>query len=312
MQDEEEEPEEGEPIAEEVLAAAALAHRQERAVARELLARERATLAGVREAVAAGTDTLVADIATDARGAGLTEDAQARRARLKIIAAVPVMTSRLTRALTKARAGARAGGLELLEDDLGRDIRVPDDGTDQAHSYAAAATLTAAWAGYALRGVDPKQAGKAGGLAIAVRRTPLLLQSRIRLIAATETAEAFNDERAGALVVLAKEMPGPEEGTILPALPLAGPYRSAPVIPIRTYRAPAPVVRLVKVWSALLDGAVCRDCREMHGTAIEAGDTFIGGDPPLHPHCRCIFILIATAASLDEFERAYDEMDEAA
>src|SRR5450432_924826 len=95
MQEEEDlEDEELPPDAEEEEGAAALAallveaHRQERDLARRLLARERDTLAGVRAALRAGSDRLALDVATDG-GQMMTEEAQARRARAKVVAAVP-------------------------------------------------------------------------------------------------------------------------------------------------------------------------------------------------------------------------------
>jgi len=307
----EEDPEEGEEAAAAVLTSAAAVRRKERELARKLLARERDTLAGVREALAAGSDRLIADVATDARSFGLSEADQARRARLKILAATPLMIGRIAGALVQGRADARGSALDDLQDDLERDLDVPDDGTDTAHSYVAAQSLGAVWAGLALRSVDPVQAAKRGGLAVGIRQALPLLDGRVRRTSATETAEAFNSERSDALIVVAKEMPelvgAGEEGALAPWPAGGGPYRSAPAPVPRRGRQ---VQRLVKVWSALLDRA-CPECRAMHGTAIEAGDTFDEGDPPRHPFCRCIFVIIATSASLEELEDAYD-FDEAA
>jgi hypothetical protein len=209
------------------------------------------------------------------------------------------------------------------------DFGLSDDGTDDAHGAAAAQALAAAWLGIALRALGPG-ADAQGGLAAAIRRSVALTDGKVRRTAATETAEAFNDERAGALVLLSESeetaerfslgpglsgrAPGPLPAAFPSNAPAAGqsgqnpddgrggPYRSAP--PRAT--PPEPIERMVKTWSALLDRKVCADCRYMHGTTVLASDELPGGDPPRHPFCRCVFVVSMTTLSMSEFERAFE------
>jgi SPP1 gp7 family putative phage head morphogenesis protein len=73
-------------------------------------------------------------------------------------------------------------------------------------------------------------------------------------IAATEAARAFNDERRRARMELS-----PDEW--------------------------------VQVWSALLDGRTCGQCRRQHGETRALHEYFTDA-PPVHPNCRCIVELV--------------------
>ena len=47
-----------------------------------------------------------------------------------------------------------------------------------------------------------------------------------------------------------------------------------------------------KQWSANLDGRTCEKCEGMNGMIVPLTGTFPGGDPPLHPSCRCDVLLL--------------------
>jgi hypothetical protein len=73
-------------------------------------------------------------------------------------------------------------------------------------------------------------------------------------IAATETADAFNDERRRLYDDLAESPLAPE---------------------------------MVKVWSAVLDRKTCAFCFDKDGQVRRLDESF-GVTPPVHPYCRCI------------------------
>ena len=47
-----------------------------------------------------------------------------------------------------------------------------------------------------------------------------------------------------------------------------------------------------KQWSANQDGRVCDECSFLDGITVPLSGTFPGGEPPLHPSCRCDVLLI--------------------
>ena len=42
-----------------------------------------------------------------------------------------------------------------------------------------------------------------------------------------------------------------------------------------------------RVWIASGDANTCPECAELDGTSVALDEEFVGGDPPLHPLCRC-------------------------
>ena len=86
------------------------------------------------------------------------------------------------------------------------------------------------------------------------------------MIAATETASAFNDERTRIEKHLADEN---KETSWWPFL--------------------------VKVWDATLDKRTCPVCAKLHGTRRGWGSDFPGGKEPgkVHPNDRCLSLFFA-------------------
>ena len=50
-----------------------------------------------------------------------------------------------------------------------------------------------------------------------------------------------------------------------------------------------------KQWATGVD-EVCDDCTSLEGQVVPIGEDFPGGDPPLHPNCRCDLLPVLTAA----------------
>jgi len=90
--------------------------------------------------------------------------------------------------------------------------------------------------------------------------------AKLEVIAATETASAFNDERTRIEKHLADEN---KETSWWPFL--------------------------VKVWDATLDKRTCPVCAKLHGTRRGWGSDFPGGKEAgkIHPNCRCIVNFLA-------------------
>lgn len=78
-------------------------------------------------------------------------------------------------------------------------------------------------------------------------------ESHVRLVATTETMDAFSRERE----------------------------RLAREIADRTDAA------VYKEWRSTLDMRACEKCSALHGTFLPLARGFPQGDPPLHPRCRC-------------------------
>ncbi len=45
--------------------------------------------------------------------------------------------------------------------------------------------------------------------------------------------------------------------------------------------------KYVRVWMATEDDRLCDECEPLDETEVEMDEEFPGGDPPLHPNCRC-------------------------
>lgn len=82
--------------------------------------------------------------------------------------------------------------------------------------------------------------------------------AKARVIAATETSQAYSHERDQAARRISLE-----RGVVL-----------------------------WKVWDAVLDRNTCPRCASMHGRAVPASEDFSGGRPgQVHPLCRCVEIV---------------------
>jgi len=92
---------------------------------------------------------------------------------------------------------------------------------------------------------------------------------RIKMVAVTETSNAWNDERQGEIVQLEQEKP-----------------ISRIVTPLLVFSE----------WDAAMDRRTCDICETQHGKIRPAGISFSVGDPPVHPNCRCGLMLVVLPA----------------
>lgn len=237
---------------------------------------------------------------------------------------MPGMITTLAAALHKGRSTARDAARDDLAPHVHEDaVEAGNTDSDAPRAYAAAAGLVSAWGATALYKVGAWNGKRP--LAAEIQDTTALMDPRLARAAATEATHAFNETRGHVMVAHADVLEGlpaapprpmlPELPTALaaregqgrrlsvvpPAPPPQGPYRGLSPVP-------PPGLRPIKVWSAMLDGRVCKQCRDMHGTAVPVRDEFPGGDPPRHPFCRCIPIFIMTSATIEEIERAYEDL----
>lgn len=158
-----------------------------------------------------------------------------------------------------------------------------DLSVDDALAAAAAATLAGAWSTASL--------GTIAGAPDAELARALLgvldqLDGKLRRVAATEVARAFNDERESILIVLG-----------------GGGTRADGLRP-----ADQPRPGLFKVYSAVLDRLTCARCFRADGETIEPHKSFRAGPPPLHPNCRCIVehVIVAKPERLEDIAIDYD------
>jgi hypothetical protein len=272
--------------AEAAVVAMVMARKHEKAVTRRLLVAERATLRGVRMAARGIIDSVVSSIA------GLPDTEHAATAmRTKVRHAIPHLTSAIADAVAVGRSKARDGAFADIEEVVDEEVETPDATSDDAsYAYTVAASLAAWWGGAAIRKADEALRDERSAAA-AVRATIVAFEPRIRRAAATETASAFNGERSAAIEVVAA---GLEEG---------GPYRAAGRLLTAEDEAP----QLVKVWSAMLDAKVCPECAAMAGTVVQIGEDFLGGDPPMHPWCRCVPLIMPIYTSIADARAMWRE-----
>lgn len=85
--------------------------------------------------------------------------------------------------------------------------------------------------------------------------TRAALRPRLELVAATEGADAYNGERA------------------------------------RLADGAGSIVRILKVWDAVLDRRTCPTCSSLDGTIVALGEPF-AIEQPAHPRCRCTFTML--------------------
>lgn len=167
------------------------------------------------------------------------------------------------RTASLARASAEIDHLSaLLADDGWTDADLPDapdpdvPDTDGIRAAAAGSSVSARWAALALAALSKWETDSGLSLPYALRRTVVLLEPHLERTIATEVSHAWSDEHSAALE------------------------------PLSDYPWSAQVFR---VWSSMLDGAVCQRCYEMDGTAVPVSNPWPGGAyQPMHPHCRCM------------------------
>lgn len=259
------------------VAAAVLAVRaREKRAAKKLVRAETAMLRDVRKTVATHIDHATAgavsgDSATDG----------VRRSR----AVMAAMVASLAITIADARKTSREAGAKDVEPEA----EVREDPTDSARAFAAASSLAAAWGAIVMvqsRRVDDETSR--GTMARLVRQTMPLMESRVRRVAATESADAFNQGRGQAIEARAAVNDNALARADAPIVIPGGPYRTPDVA------SEPPVETRIKVWCAILDMKVCPRCADMDGRTVREDESFPGGDPPLHPFCRCTFVVVPT------------------
>tara|TARA_R100001163_G_scaffold64672_1_gene59474 strand:- start:57 stop:698 length:642 start_codon:yes stop_codon:yes gene_type:complete len=116
------------------------------------------------------------------------------------------------------------------------------------------------WAESALKAVaDGKSASSA---AVEANKKQ---EFRVKMVAVTEAANAWNDERQSEIVQLAQEEPLEHA--------LSG-------------------LAVFNEWDAAADRRTCDVCESQHGKIRPIGISFGVGDPPTHPNCRCGLMLV--------------------
>lgn len=212
---------------------------QERRTMRALVKAERATLHALRSAVA--------PVVARAALAVAQEHVDRAQAMAVVRRAAPAVRDAVDHALVRARRQARGRGRESLA--LSSQLAPGSDEQDAAASHNTAGSYAAAWGAAAMAAILASDESGEGSLANGFAHAPL--DYRLRRIAATETASAFNDERARSM----REAHEPEAGVF-------------------------------KVWSAVLDRRTCGVCFDKDGRTIELHASF-GEMPPIHVCCRC-------------------------
>lgn len=191
----------------------------------------------------------------------------------QIVSAAEALRRHLPAVLAASKMGTRSAALDTVWNDLAalRKARAargePDDlpaaplpqPSDSMRDLAAGDSLAGAFslaAGSIVAGQGAKQMRTADVISRAVDK----LLPNLQRLAATENATAFNQARLAAV---------------------------------------AHVTGAVLRWDATLDSKTCGDCRELDGTESPAARGFVVPSTgqhvyhaPLHPHCRCVAILI--------------------
>jgi hypothetical protein len=200
----------------------------------------------------------------------------------KVRQQTPVLQADLHRDILLTRREARASGQKRLEEELERTlIATTLFATDDAAGVASSAVLAGAWAATALAAIGADASlRELAGLAKAI-------DGRVRRVAVTESAQAFNAERHALLIDLdlgrANREPFDEKGPPPPGM--------------------------FKVWSAILDRVTCPRCFAADGQVVELHKPFKSGEsPPLHPFCRCIIehVIVPKPQRLDDIAIDYE------
>jgi hypothetical protein len=109
------------------------------------------------------------------------------------------------------------------------------------------------------------------------------LAQRLEVIAATESAEAFDQQRQDDLDA----------------------YGRQPAYQTETQREFAAIP--FKWWNAVLDKRTCRTCSVGHGKIVLLGQPFPEGRPGgVHPNCRCVADVVLLPAWYRRYERALE------
>lgn len=203
------------------------------ASARALLLTERETLHRAEAAASDATGVILASLD------GVREDdadALKRRALGSMAAAAPLLRAYLSGAIASGRQDARGAARDRLRAELElaeRDLLVEpfeapprdDASEDIGHAEAATDSYVSAWRGAVLAAVARSVATPETPIAKDVRDAVAMQDYRLRRIAATENAKAYNDEAAfGASWLAGKYTPTGQRIVIPPAVgPSRGP-----------------------------------------------------------------------------------------
>ncbi|HEY2510140.1 MAG TPA: phage minor head protein [Polyangiaceae bacterium] len=261
--------------------------------------------------IARANDHVVAALAANEDAGPM---AAARSAKAALRWAVPMLAAGVSRAVIESRRHARLEAREDLAEHLEEANFGPEDAAhDSPRAYAAGAGLVAAWTGATLtaiarwrlaarkgerarrRGASPKAFAS---LPATLSEIPERLAPRVKRTAATEAAHAFVEARTEAAEGHAAEL------ELRAAAADALPSNVVQIGPYRAMVQPEPQLRLVKVWSAVLDAKTCPYCARMDRTVVDARDPFPDGDPPVHPFCRCVPVFLETALPLHHLHDA--------
>ena len=171
----------------------------------------------------------------------------------------PLLERSVERAIVAGRADTRATARRDLATELPAAEPSALSGReedDAASAHTAAASYASAWGAAAMAAVVTWSEEPERSLAAHVAEAEQ--DHRLRRIASTESASAFNDERRRHYEAL-------EDTPLAPGM--------------------------FKVWSAVLDRKTCPYCFGRDGQVRALHESF-GETPPSHPHCRCVIELV--------------------
>lgn len=239
--------------------------------ARALILAERQTLQGTKAAVDEGVDQAVAAV---------SRHPSANKAALlaAVVVAAQAMRRKSHSALVEGRQHARRKGAKRLAVELAalglwlvphaQAASIRRVSEDDLRSSAAADSLAGAWQAAAFAAVSTAILREAD-VARAVEATRADMKYRVIRTAATETSQAFNEERRE----LVRESLADDSSLATAARGGGGFFR---------------------VWDAMLDQRTCARCSGHDGETVGPGEPFSGGDEPgeVHPICRCIVTYI--------------------
>lgn len=209
--------------------------------------------------------------------------------------ATSTMQTTVADQVVRARSRARDAALEQAQAELNRlavELReqgygprtqfgaLQKDGhvDDEAHANAVGHSFAARWAQSVLALIVAAEEDEDPRVQFKARLVMQRLDKRVGVIAATETAGAFNDQHDSAL-----------EGELGDEVDAQGKKRKW-------------VPFLVKRWNAVLDRRTCATCRDYDGEITPLGFEFSGHEdgPPIHANCRCVTQLILLPVPLSE------------
>ena len=232
---------------------------RERRSARTLLRAEQVALRALRAAVV--------PVAARAALAVAKRHVDERDAMIAVRRATPAMRDAVERSVLEARAAARRAGRGGSPAPCRRDAGHQEE--DAAAAHTVASSYAAAWGAAAMAGILARREDDEGSFTRAFSPAPH--DYRLRRIAATETARAYNDER------------------------------------ISEMRTGPPTPGTFMVWSAVLDRRTCAYCFDKDGRTVALHESF-GATPPVHVCCRCTieFVHVPRPERLEDIEIDYD------